>query len=57
MTTDGTIRYMPECHCFGCGHGALGLLPSDPQGDLRDRGWVRIQRRWHCPDCAKDRGK
>lgn len=55
-TTDGLIKRVPEAHCFGCGQGALGLCGSDPQKDLRERGWVKIKRRWHCHDCAKERG-
>lgn len=53
-TLDGTIVWEPETHCFGCGQGALGLLRSNPQRDLDQRGWRRVNRRWHCPDCAKE---
>lgn len=55
-TSDGTIVWQPEVHCLGCGQGALGLLRADPQGDLRQRGWSRVRRRWHCGDCAQAAG-
>lgn len=57
VPSDGLIIREPECHCFMCGDFAGGLQRENPQRDLRERGWVRINRRWHCPDCAKARGK
>lgn len=49
---DGLIVRQPECHCFECQYSALGLDRRNPQRDLKERGFVRINRRWHCADCA-----
>lgn len=50
---DGTIVRVPECHCYHCSDGAMGLAERDPTGDLKRRGWHRIDRRWHCPVCSR----
>lgn len=51
-SSDGIIRYSAECHCRGCGQGAMGLTYSAATTELKDMGWRKLDRNWFCRNCA-----
>lgn len=52
--SNGVLVQSFDVHCQVCERPQLGLGPkkSDAVRSLRKCGWKKIDRRWHCDDCA-----